>query len=296
LIELIETHDQGGSGYRDVDWPYNNSFLIADARDAWILEAAGRHWAERRARSVDSISNQICIASDWDRLSAQAVERARECGFAVRDPFDFAAAYRDVDSVPRVLSEGRLRRSRALLSQGRGKLTPVLLREILRDHDRTGPHYIAGASPEEEQYYTLCMHQGPSRTAASVVAELTADRREPQTAWLSFGRPCASVYFPLVVAGRLPESLREGSETPGDTLWWAFERLAAQAEASDAHAKRIRAVFDDLEAAFADELDGLRRYTARLDAREQDDAATRFMDGVAARVESTARELVAAGT
>src|SRR5689334_16968801 len=37
MTALIEAHGQGGSGHVHVDWPYHNSFLVADPREAWIL-------------------------------------------------------------------------------------------------------------------------------------------------------------------------------------------------------------------------------------------------------------------
>ncbi|MFM7734636.1 MAG: C69 family dipeptidase, partial [Alphaproteobacteria bacterium] len=57
VTALIEEHGQGGSGFRDVDFPYNSSFLVADPREAWILETAGRHWAARGGCEVESLAN-----------------------------------------------------------------------------------------------------------------------------------------------------------------------------------------------------------------------------------------------
>src|SRR5690606_2921047 len=125
-----------------------------------------------------------------------------------------------------VLSSGRLRRSRELLDRGRGAHTLASLRAVLRDHDATGPRFVPGAAPDQEAFYTLCMHQGPSRTAMSMVAELEPEPRGARVAWLAFGRPCASAYFPLLVAGTLPPALSDAGEegAPGrEGLWWTFE-------------------------------------------------------------------------
>ena len=48
ITALVEAHGQGGSGYADKDWPYHNSFLIADRREAYRLETSDRRWAVRR--------------------------------------------------------------------------------------------------------------------------------------------------------------------------------------------------------------------------------------------------------
>lgn len=295
IVDLIEAHGQGGSGYRDMDWPYNNSFLIADPSEAWILEAAGRQWAARRATETDSISNHVSIASDWERVGAGTVARARECGLEVAEPFDFARAYRDSSMVPPVLSSGRLRRSRQLLAEDRGRHTLDSLRRVLADHDAHGACFARGASPDQEQFYTVCMHEGPSRTAMGMVAALERTPALPRTAWLAFGRPCTSVWFPLLLAGTLPDALvraGEGGAPGSEGLWWLFERLAARAEDAPAERERIRAALSELGAELAAAhrlrlLEIAGAPAARVDALATDSAR-----GIAARLDTVARRLL----
>ncbi len=299
LIELIETHGQGGSGYRDLEWPYNNGFLIADPREAFVLEAAGRLWATRRCATVDSISNHITIGADWQRLSPAATATAAARGLPVAEPFDFAGAFRDTEIVPRALSEGRLRRSRALLAEGRGAHTVATLQAILRDHDRTGPRFVPGAAPDEEQFYTLCMHQGPSRTAASLVAELDASPHEPRVAWFALGRPCTSVFFPTFFAGELPPVLSAAGEEgePGrEGLWWVFERLAERAEQAEAAGEEIRAALRELESELSTEAaEWMRRaLTNGGDEAAAVACATEANAAIAARLDAGARRVLAA--
>lgn len=298
IVGLVEQHGQGGSGYRDMDWPYNNSFLIADPDEAWILEAAGRHWAARRATSTDSISNHVSIAADWDRLGGATAARARAAGLEVAEPFDFALAYRDSSMVPPVLSSGRLRRSRQLLRDGRGRHTLESLRRVLADHDGNGACFERGASPDQEQFYTICMHEGPSRTAMGMTALLERAPQLPRTAWLAFGRPCTSVWFPLLLAGALPDGLvRAGEEgAPGaEGLWWLFERLAARAEDAPAEGARIKAAL----AGLGSELEGAHAVLCRDLAGAASDVverrATAAAAEVARRLEATARALLASG-
>ncbi len=288
LTELIEHHGQGGSGFREFEFPYNSSFLIADAGGAWILEAPGRHWAARRCRATDSISNQITIGSDWDRVSRELRAHAVREGWPVSEPFDFEETYRDVENVPRALSEGRLRCSRTRLADLSGRVDVAALRDVLRDHDVSGSRFQPGAEPESEAYYTICMHEGLSRTTASVIAPLHSSSALPLV-WVSFGRPCSSLFFPVVVAPGLPEALRRGTDEPSDVLWWVFEKIALAVEAAPEKTDVVRAELDPIETELLVAGLDAARDLANLPPSDADAFAAGFMSDVAARVDAAAR-------
>jgi len=49
ITQLLEEFGQGGSCKVDEPvWTYDNSFLIADAKEAWVLETAGKWWIAER--------------------------------------------------------------------------------------------------------------------------------------------------------------------------------------------------------------------------------------------------------
>ncbi len=124
MTALLERHGQWGAGVprtSSVDGAYDNSFLIADGREAWVLETSGRRWVAAQVRDSSwSVSNQATIRGEWDRASDDIVEHAREAC----DRFDFAAAYTD-PQVPLQVSHIRLQRSRQLL------------RDAVREGERT---------------------------------------------------------------------------------------------------------------------------------------------------------------
>ncbi len=69
ITSLLEQYGQGGPcSDRLPDFSYHNSFLIADGREAWVLETAGPLWAaERVAAGFRNISNCMSITTSVDR-------------------------------------------------------------------------------------------------------------------------------------------------------------------------------------------------------------------------------------
>ncbi len=160
ITDLLEAHGQGGPcAEDDAGFTYHNSFLVADAAEAWVLETAGRWWAaERVTEGTRNISNGLTIRRRMDLaadgLAAHATDRGYHRG---EGPLDFAAAFgagpADVDPYSRQACGARL------LEGQRGAITAESMMDILRDHDSG-----------------ICMH-GAFRTTASMVSELRPDGR-----------------------------------------------------------------------------------------------------------------------
>jgi len=252
IAGLLEAHGQGGSALAPGAAGYHNSFLLADPVEAWILETSGRHWAARRTQ-LDALSNHLCTADDWEIASRDLDAFAREQGFwKAKERVDVAAAYRN-PHVPGRLSEGRRRRARGLLAGGRGALTRASLAALLRDHGgatRLPPDHL---TPQDDGYYTLCMHSEPvGTTTASLLVELPEDASEarPWPVWIGFGSPCVGILLPVYLQGVLPpEVARGGAERDPDSLWWRFERLRELAARDFArYLPLLRAGWAELEA------------------------------------------------
>jgi dipeptidase len=287
ITALVERYGQGGSGYLDTDWPYHNSFLVADPGAAYLLEASDRRWALRRVVDVASASNHLGIGADWDALAEGTIEHAIERGWwdetsEVR--FDFAAAFRDTSVVPEIISSGRHRRTCELLGEGRGRLSAAALRSVLRDH-ADGPLHRPGRAPDDEGYFTVCMHAEPvGTTTASMVARLPADRDDLRCYWGSLGSPCVGVFLPYYVDGELPEILaRGGARASADAPWWRFKELLTRVERDwTRHGPHARHFWDEFEHALAGETEEVEAKAVRLRRAGQRDSAarllTRFMD------------------
>jgi secernin len=99
MTELVSRYGQGKFA-NDADvMTYDNSYIVADPREAYVIETAGHEWAVKQVEGTVGISNLHSIDADWSSLSPTAERRAVESGWwqAGSDRFDFARAY----AVPR---------------------------------------------------------------------------------------------------------------------------------------------------------------------------------------------------
>ena len=60
LVALLERYGQGGNCGYDHDFYYDNSFLVMDGKEIYILETAGKDWVCEKT-SCGSISNRLSI-------------------------------------------------------------------------------------------------------------------------------------------------------------------------------------------------------------------------------------------
>lgn len=253
IVDLLERHGQGGSAEVNGIRYYHNAFIIADPREAWVLETAGRYWAAERVQGARAISNVYSIETEWDEASADLVEHAIERGWWRPDvPFNFAKAYGDysVEIAPRCF---RFQRATDLLAGRDGKVTIETMLAHLRDHyDDTfmAPRW----SPQELCFSSICMHssaQYSGETASGMVAELR-DEAGPlrSSVWHSFSSPCLSAFHPVYLGGvGLPVELDHGSGIYDEaSSWWRFERLQRRVDGHPSLASTLQAAYRAHEA------------------------------------------------
>ncbi len=292
ITSLLQAYGQGGSGYADKDWAYHNSFLVADRTGALLLETCDRHWVVRRVQDVASLSNHLSIGNDWDAISDGAIEFAIAQGWWREDGeerFDFAAAFRDIETVPEAVSVGRHRRTCALLESAKGRLSPSDMRNALRDHyGFSAPR--GGRTPVDPEYFSVCMHADPvGTTTASVVAEIPASAEQPLLYWAVLGAPCVGVFLPLYLDGVVPAVLTHANETPSnDSPWWRFKHLLTLVEQNwESHFPRVRDVFDPFEAATTEAITRL----AQADRAERQEFVHYTVNAALDRTEDLIRRL-----
>jgi secernin len=226
ITGLIEEYGQGGPCVNGSDHRYHNSFIVADANEAWVIEGTRRHWAAKRTTHGAAIANLLTIEDDWDEYSDGIEEYARRQGYwsaPTTTRFDFRAAFEDERS--RKLCEDRWGVGCRLLADGDRHSVGSMMR-YLRDHFDTGQIY-ALAPGDAEPTRTVCLHPDNrmSSSTASMVVELAGDGRPP-VAWTSMATPCISVFLPVAVGQELPKALELGDDEPSrDSAWWAMREL-----------------------------------------------------------------------
>ncbi len=266
ITALLERFGQGGSASHHATVRYDNSFLIADPHEAWVLETAGRRWVARHlTQGSYAISNRPTIGATYDRASPDLVAYAEGRGWWPRGrrPFDFAAAYTDPDHPGLRGASCRLARScHHVAAERHGTLTVGDMVTLLRDH---GAHPDGSERPlpwpTGRDEATVCAH-GPaegSATAASMVTRLLAGARP--TYWASMGPPCTGLFLPCWVDTGPPAPLGHADEEPDDASpWWRYRRVwdAVAAAADPALAvARAREAWRPLEERLKEQFDAL---------------------------------------
>jgi secernin len=245
ITSLLEEYGQWGSAVpmaSHADGAYNNSYLIADPREAWVLETVGKRWIARRfLHGTAAISNQPSIRESWDLASGDLIDYAISQGWwpeEKRNGFDFAFAYTDFQR-PLQVSQIRVQRSRQLLKKTEGShggVDVAWIKRILRDHYEDtfleGPYFNA-ALPD---FLTLCMHSSPAgftwgNTASSAIFVLPqSEDHLPTLSWNPVS-PCTGLY-PLSCRKRKPRgelSFRDRQQKKDQyevgSYWWRFRNL-----------------------------------------------------------------------
>lgn len=245
MTALLEEHGQGGSPRHNNPQAdcYDSSFLLADPREAWVLETSGRDWVARRVQGVYSISNTPSLGTDFDLASRPL--RARR-------GLDFARDLGDYTNHPQTSGQTRCTRSRHLLQQRAGQLGVADMMSFLRDHGSAAATQGPGSFGP-----TLCAHPGTGQTAASMVVHLHPGGF---VAWCSLVTPCISIFLPFFVDADVPEALAVGGATyTPASPWWRIKRLLDRAAGNWSVAfPRLRTHWQEWERTLLREADSYR--------------------------------------
>lgn len=310
MTEIIEEYGQWGAakiGDPDDEGSYDNTFMIVDPNEAYVLETAGHRWVVKKLEDgFWAISNEPSLRDNWTSASADLTEHAREQGWpgADGDKVDFARAYVD-PTVPRQVSHPRVQRQKDLLSNIEpGTWTPHDGIRVMSDHYEgtflDGPMFNAG-SPD---FLTICMHSSPGKftwgnTASSSIFPTRSEDGFAMM-WWAPTTPCTSVYVPLYVeSGQVPDIVSDAgnADTSGtstdpataddfteNSMWWWFQALLDWAkgdEDSSLYGERqpkIREALDPLQEEWFEKAPQIESEAAKLRAGGDIEAAARLLN------------------
>lgn len=226
ITGLLAQYGQNANANPLFDRRYENSFLLADPNEIWLLETAGRQWAAKKITDWAAISNCYSIGADYDLCSEKLEALARENRFLRPDePFVFAKAYGRGDKQSTALP--RFRRLQRLIASVGGPLSQMHIRRILSDHfdgSLIAPRFGAAMG----SFHSICMHAAAwdaSQTAASLIA--SHDDALGPVSWYAPSLPCCSCYIPVYWTGDVPAAMKNAQGVYDEhSLWWAAERLS----------------------------------------------------------------------
>lgn len=312
MTSLAEKYGQWGSGVPmsdTVSGSYNNSYIIADKKEAYILETAGKRWAVRRLEEgYAAISNELSIRTDMTDMSADLVDYAKQKGWCKEgEIFDFAKAYINPMN-PRQVSHIRVQRVRHLLKQAvqeKNEVSLEWMKRILRDHyEETfleGPYFNA-SSPD---FLTICMHHSQAgftwgNTASSTMMILPKEEDRLPIMWWAPCVPCCSIYLPIFIdAHKLPECLGKAGTygktkcAPSDvkeedtykegSFWWEIRSLLDEINGDEDGSKYeqrhaiVRALFDELETKWMLEIKEVEAQAVKMKVNNKTEEMKKFL-------------------
>jgi secernin len=196
LTDLISRHGQSAEDGEDGS---DNAFVVADGREAHVLEACGSHWALQTITCVRAVSGACHLRRDWDRISRGLADLAIEKGWCPQDgnKVDFAEAL-GKEGANHALALRQWGQATWALEQHHGRLTVPDLRRILAGETMARP-------------VTASEEPAPS----CLIAQLSPAPEQVPLAWCSFG---ARLHFPLMLAGDVPSAFGDEGGS-GSRVW-----------------------------------------------------------------------------
>ncbi len=200
MVQYLEEYGQGGSNSSKKTEYYDNSFLISDWDESYILETFGSRWRYFKVRKYGSVSN--------------APVPGKNIGIRLNRIYTYFGRGRE-----------RSESTRRELEKGNIDLPDIM--SIMR------MHHEKRFSPKSGSNRDICMHAGgitrKFQTANSMIVEMSP---EYQLAWFTFSpNPCLSLYKPVFFGPLSPsygsaywESSRSLHDDLSKTDWNVYSR------------------------------------------------------------------------
>lgn len=209
IIALLERYGQGGKAGYTANLRYHNAFIMADGKEAYVLETAGKQWAVKKIEDCYSISNSLTLQDNYDKSSL---------GDGVR----FKERY---DS--KLYSYGskgnqRQRFSSSFLNEKKGEFDVKSMMEILRSHcgNKKAENFSAGSM------YSICMHAGGIVSSQTTGSMITRTKDGDMTLWVAnTSLPCVSLYKPYWFSENTSMFYSESEQEAAVENWKSAEKV-----------------------------------------------------------------------
>lgn len=177
IIDLLERFGQGGNCGYDKYFYYDNSFLIADNHECFILETSGKRWVVKKVRKQGNISNRLSINQNYFFASGHLTRNF---------------AKRHTERIFTYFSKAKQRELQGCEGLRKDGFTVHDMMNLLQSH-HSDDHQLY----EKGSIRSICMHYSKlgDHTTNSMIVEV---RNIVQTIWVTgTSTPCLSVFKPV---------------------------------------------------------------------------------------------------
>jgi hypothetical protein len=197
IISLTEKHGQGGNCGFDKPFYYDNSYLIADAEKAFILETSGRDCIICEIGNHFNISNRLCLNDGFSK-DGQTQE-----GFSKKNS-DFLFTH---------FSGSKTRREEAGEYLAKENFDLREMMDVLRHHHTKDRQHLYARGDVR----SVCMHKsllGDHTTSSMIVCS----QNSLSTIWLTgCSTPCLAIYKPVWFGDHVPPVFANKEES---LMYW----------------------------------------------------------------------------
>lgn len=225
ITDLLEEFGQGGNCGYGKEFYYHNSFIVANADEAWVLETADKEWAARKIENSYSISNCFTIGAEYDMASPNLVNLATQKGLTKSaSAFDLAKDYSDFFLTKFSKARVRCETTRSAMDKQKGNITLESMTAMLRHHK--APNF----NPQNDvAEIDVCMHAsfGPIRGDQSTASMVVYLDKNPIVFSTGTSAPCTSIFKPiwLDAASLLNVGADPTDEYDPNSIYWTHEKL-----------------------------------------------------------------------
>ncbi|XP_008111656.2 secernin-2 isoform X2 [Anolis carolinensis] len=204
ITALLERYGQGGSCKEEpTPFIYHNTFLLADRKEAWVLETAGRFWAAQRIREgALNISNQLSIGTEITAEHKDLRQHAQKQGWwSGKGEFSFREVFSLIHQPVRMeAAKARYCAGQQLLRKHSGQITAETIMAILSDKSSG-----------------ICVDSEGFSTTGSMVSILPQDPHLPCIHLITATPdPSRSIFKPFIFVPNIPSFPQVKSPSFGD--------------------------------------------------------------------------------